>query len=237
MRLYPAIDIKGGRVVRWLEGEATRETVYHGDPLDHARGFIRDGADWLHVVDMDRAFGTGDDNSEWVRELAALPEVDVQVGGDVADPEWAGEAVSVGASRVVLGTKGLLDAGLFTELVRATGANRCAVALDARAGNLALRGRRGPVGLSIEAAVQRALESGVRTVVYRDLERDGLVLGADIAGACKVGSMGVDVVVAGGVAGLRDIHSAAKSGLAGVIVGRALHEGRFTLREALACLQ
>jgi phosphoribosylformimino-5-aminoimidazole carboxamide ribotide isomerase len=236
MRLYPAIDLKGGRVVRWLEGETTRETVYRGDPIEHARQFMADGADWLHVVDMDRAFGTGD-NIDWVRQLAALPEVEVQVGGNVATLEWAHEAVAAGASRIVLGTGAVLDSGLFTELVREIGKDRCAVALDTRAGNLALRGSRAKVGMSIETAVQRTLELGVVTLVYRDLERDGLVMGADIAGASRIGSLGAEVIVAGGVAGLADIESAVDNGLAGVIVGRALYEGRFTLREAIECSQ
>ena len=237
MRIYPAIDLKGGRVVRWLEGETTRETVYRGNPIEHARQFMADGADWLHVVDIDRAFGTGCDNIDWLRKLAALPEVEVQVGGNVANLEWASEAVAAGASRIILGTGAVLDLGLFTELVRAIGTKRCAVALDTRAGNLTLRGSRARAEISIETAVERALGLGVVTVVYRDLERDGLVLGADIAGASRIQSLGAEVIVAGGVAGLADIESAVVTGLAGVIVGRALYEGRFTLREAIACSQ
>ncbi|UCD23177.1 MAG: 1-(5-phosphoribosyl)-5-[(5-phosphoribosylamino)methylideneamino] imidazole-4-carboxamide isomerase [Gemmatimonadota bacterium] len=235
MRLYPAIDLKGGRVVRWLEGEVTRETVYSDDPLDRARYFIDQGAEWLHVVDMDKAFGTGGSNLDLIHAIAQLDDVSVQVGGNIDSVQWAREAVAAGAKRVVLGTAAALDAGLFQALVREVDPERCALALDTRDGKVALRGLDRSVGQRSEDIVRDARDVGVRTVVYRDLARDGLVIGADVAGAATVQALGVDVIVAGGVAGLYDIESAAQCGLAGVIVGRALYEGRFTLREALAC--
>ncbi|UCG85989.1 MAG: 1-(5-phosphoribosyl)-5-[(5-phosphoribosylamino)methylideneamino] imidazole-4-carboxamide isomerase [Gemmatimonadota bacterium] len=237
MQLYPAIDLKGGRVVRWLEGEATAATVYNEDPFEQARSYVADGAAWLHVVDMDRAFRTGADNMGWVREIAAIPGVEIQVGGNVDTVSWAREAIAAGASRVVLGTGTLLDPGLSTALIEQVGAGRCAVALDTRDGRLARRGSEEPLELSLEAAVRRVLDQGVATVIYRDLSRDGLTGGADIAGAVQLSAMGIGVIAAGGVAGLAEIEQAARSGLQGVVVGRALYEGRFTLREALACLQ
>ncbi len=235
MRLYPAIDLKGGRVVRWVEGETTRETVYGDDPFGRAKYFVDQGAKWLHVVDMDRAFRTGGDNLELIRRIALIPEAMIQVGGNIDSVEWARDAVAAGAARVVIGTSAALDAELFQSLVQAVGPNQCALALDTRDGNLALRVSDGPVTRSTGAVVQRALDLGVRTIVYRDLARDGLVMGADIDGAGAIASLDVDVIVAGGVAGLDDITLAARRGMAGVIVGRALYEGRFTLREAIEC--
>ncbi len=235
MRLYPAIDLKGGRVVRWVEGETTRETVYGDDPFGRAKYFVDQGAKWLHVVDMDRAFRTGGDNLELIRRIALIPEAMIQVGGNIDSVEWARDAVAAGAARVVIGTSAALDAELFQSLVQAVGPNQCALALDTRDGNLALRVSDVPVMPSTGAVVQRALDLGVRTIVYRDLARDGLVMGADIDGAGAIASLDVDVIVAGGVAGLDDITLAARRGMAGVIVGRALYEGRFTLREAIEC--
>jgi len=235
VRLYPAIDLKGGCVVRCFEGETTRETVYGDDPFETATYFVEQGAEWLHVVDMDRAFRTGGDNLELIRRIAQIPEARIQVGGNIDSVEWARDAMAVGASRVVIGTSAALDAELFQSLVREVGPDRCAVALDIRDGNLVLRVRDVPVALSIDAVVQRALNVGVRTIVYRDLARDGLVMGADISGAAAIASLDVDVILAGGVAGLDDIESAAQRGMAGVIVGRALYEDRFTLREAIEC--
>ncbi len=235
MRLYPAIDLKGGRVVRWLEGETTRETVYGEDPFVRARYYVDQGAEWLHVVDMDRAFRTGGDNLELIRRIAQIPEVMIQVGGNIDSVEWARDAMVAGAARVVIGTSAALDAELFQSLVQEVGPSQCALALDTRDGNLALRVSDVPVMPSTGAVVQRALDLGVRTIVYRDLARDGLVMGADIDGAAAIASLDVDVIVAGGVAGLDDIALAARRGMAGVIVGRALYEGRFTLREAIEC--
>jgi phosphoribosylformimino-5-aminoimidazole carboxamide ribotide isomerase len=237
MQLYPAIDLKGGRVVRWLDGATAGAAIYHDDPLEQARSYVADGAVWLHVVDMDRAFRTGAGNIDWVRRIAAIRGVAVQVGGNVNTRSWASEAVAAGASRVVLGTSTLVDPDLCAALVECVGAGRCAVALDACNGRLAQRGSDEPMELSVAAAVRRVLDLGVTTVVYRDLMCDGQMRGADIGGAARLAAMGIGVIAAGGVAALAEIKQAVRDGLEGVIVGRALYEGRFTLREALDCLQ
>ncbi len=235
MQLYPAIDLKGGRVVRWLEGESVRETVYRDNPLEQAESFLADGAEWLHVVDMDKAFETGADNLDWIARIAANHELKVQVGGNVNSESWAAEALDAGASRVVLGTAAVLNPSLLERLVDIVGPSRCGVALDTREGRPALRGGDAPVTESASDLTRRAMDLGVSTIIYRDLMRDGLGVGADIAGAAKLVSEGADVIVAGGVAGLDDVREALQKELAGIIVGRALYEGRFTLREAIEC--
>jgi phosphoribosylformimino-5-aminoimidazole carboxamide ribotide isomerase len=237
MELYPAIDLKGGRVVRWLERESEGADVYHDRPLEQALSYAADGASWLHVVDLDRAFRTGSDNTEWVSRMTGIPEVAVQVGGNVDTLDWASEAIAAGARRVVLGTSTLRDAGSAAALVERIGAARCAVSLDVRGGRLAQRGSDQPMELSVEDALRMIAEMSVTTVVYRDLDRDGQALGADIEGAVRVAGRGVDVILAGGVGGLAEIEQAARCGLGGVIVGRALYEGRFTLKQALECLR
>jgi phosphoribosylformimino-5-aminoimidazole carboxamide ribotide isomerase len=237
MQLYPAIDLKGGRVVRWLEGESVHETVYGDDPLEQAESFVADGATWVHVVDMDKAFQTGADNLDWIRRIAALRGLRVQVGGNVDSETWAREALEAGASRVVLGTVAVLDGSQFRRLVQLVGSSRCAVAVDVRDGRPALRGLNSPVEQSTQDLVARAMDAGVQTIVYRDLARDGLVTGVDLNGATLIAARGAQVIVAGGVAGLDDVREAARRDLAGVIVGRALYEGRFTLREAIECSQ
>lgn len=235
MQLYPAIDLKGGRVVRWLEGESLRETVYGDDPLKQAESFVADGATWVHVVDMDKAFQTGADNLDWIRRIAAIPGLKVQVGGNVASEAWAAEALEAGAGRVVLGTAAVVDRPLLRRLVRLVGRARCAVALDVKDGRPALRGGNQQVEAPAPDLVSRAIDEGVSTIVYRDLARDGLVTGVDLDGAELIASQGAQVIVAGGVAGLQDIREASRRRLAGVIIGRALYEGRFTLREAIEC--
>ncbi len=237
MEIYPAIDIKGGRVVRMLEGARVAEHGYGADPLAQASEFVADGARWLHVVDMDRAFRTGDDNSEWIRRICGGGNVAVQVGGDIASVEWARDAVSAGASRIVLGTRAVLDPELLAMLVRDIGPGRAAVAVDVRDGRVALRDRDEPLAVMVSELVERARDVAVRTVVYRDIGRDGMLVGPDLEGAGVLAEQGVEVIVAGGVGGLSDLEAARALGVAGVIVGRALHEGRFTLQQAIACLQ
>ncbi len=234
MQIYPAIDIKGGRVVRLLEGENLRETKYSDDPIAQARQFVSSGANWIHVVDMDRAFRSGGDNMEVVRQIASMDDVNIQLGGDIAEIGWARDAARSGADRVVLGTTAAVEPQLFASLVAEIGAVRCALAIDTRGGEPALRGG-GIVKESVADLVNRALSYGVKTIVYRNLSKDGLVSGADVAGARSIVGLGADVIVAGGVSGTGDLRQAAAAGLVGAIVGRALYEGRFTLQEAIEC--
>lgn len=231
MDLYPAIDIEGGRVVR----AGRPRTGAAADPVAQAEAYVAQGAHWLHVVDLDRAFGTGRDNDAWVRRICGLDGVRVQVGGNVADPEWARAAVEAGAARVVLGTAAALEPALLARLLGAVGRERAALAVDVRAGRVALRGRETPVRATPAALAERALAYGVPVVVHRDLLRDGLLRGADVDGAAALVQDGLAVVAAGGVGALDELRTARRRGLAGVIVGRALHEGRFSLAQAIVC--
>lgn len=212
-----------------------RETDYGDDPVAQALAYQRAGASWIHVVDMDRAFHTGRDNLEIVRRIAALSDVQVQIGGNIDSEAWLQDALQTGASRVVLGTSAAIDRRTLRSLVAIAGAENCAVAIDTRAGRPAVRRSDQTIDESVSDLVSRALECGVRAIVYRDLARDGLVQGADIEGASRLAELGIQVIVAGGVAGLDDVRAAARAGLAGVIVGRALYDNRFTLEEAIAC--
>lgn len=235
MDILPAIDLRGGRVVRWVEGDALRETPYDDDPLARARAFRQEGAQWLHVVDLDRAFHSGADNDAVVKALCALDDLDVQLGGNITETTFVARAVEWGAQRVVLGTAAAVEPTLLGELVHAVGPERAAVALDVRGGRPALRGGSVPLSVSVNELLDRVQVAGVTTVVHRDLDRDGLLVGADLEGAAGCKRDGVAVIAAGGVDGLDAIVRARALGLAGIIVGRALYEGRFTLTEALAC--
>lgn len=235
MQIYPAVDIKNGCVARVFEGGEVRDTVYGNDPVAQAREFVRQGARWLHVVDMDRALRTGHDNLAAVRAIACLDRVDIQLGGSIDSHSWAQDAVSMGVSRIVLGTATAMKPALFRGLLRRVGLLQCGLAIDTRGGNVAIRGSTVVPTRSTEDLARFARDEGVTTVIYRDLDRDGTTAGADIGAAARLALLGVDVIVAGGVAGLNDIRAATNAGLAGVIVGRALYEGRFSLAEALQC--
>lgn len=235
MEVYPAIDIKGGRVVRWRDAPSASETVYAGDPRAQAELYAAAGARWLHVVDIDRALRTSGDNTEWVRRICDVDGVAVQLGGNLAAVDDVERALDAGVSRVVLGTVAALDPTVMERLVGAAGAARSAVALDVRAGRIALRGASEPLSATPAELARRVSAGGVETVVYRDLDRDGGLAGADLEGAATVSRRELDVIVAGGVAGLDDIRGALALGLAGIIVGRALYERKLVLEEALAC--
>ena len=227
MELYPAVDIEGGRVAR---------STSASDPIAAVRQFARDGARWVHVVDLDRAFGKGE-NRELTRRLLAEAAVRIQVGGGVTSDDGVAELVGWGATRVVIGTAGAVDAVLVARLLGRYGAERLAVGIDARDGRVAARGSDVRLALAPLELARRLRGQGARTVIYTDAARDGSLAGPDVDGARAIAALGgLDVIVSGGVASLDDLRRVRDAGLAGAIVGRALHEGRFTLHEALTCI-
>jgi phosphoribosylformimino-5-aminoimidazole carboxamide ribonucleotide (ProFAR) isomerase len=229
VELYPAVDVQGGRVARSADP----------DPLAVARQFARDGARWVHFVDLDRALGTGDNRDLARRFLAGVGDgLRVQVGGALGTESAIAEMVAWGASRVVIGTAAAIDEGMVARLLARFGADRLAVGIDVRDGRVAPRGSTVDVDLAPVELAHRVHSLGARTVIYTDAARDGTLTGPDLVGARAVAALGggLDVIVSGGVAWLDDLRRAAGAGLAGAIVGRALHERRFTLAEALACV-
>lgn len=226
MNLYPAIDIRGGRVARAPVG---------ADPLAAGRALADAGAQWVHLVDLDRAHGVGE-NRDLVRRCLAEIPLRVQVGGGLGTDAAIGEMLAWGAARVVAGPGAVRDAALLGRLLARHGAERLVVGIDVRDGRLAARGSGAVFDVAPLAVATRAREQGAQTIVYADAARDGALSGPDIAGARELAALGLEVIVSGGVASLGDLRAARAAGLAGAIVGRALHEGRFTIGEALACL-
>ena len=226
MELYPAVDIEGGRVAR---------SPSVADPIAAVRQFAHDGARWVHVVDLDRAFGTGE-NRALTRRLLAEGAVRIQVGGGLTTDAAIAELVGWGATRVVIGSAAAVDEGVVERLLARHGAERLAVGIDARDGRVAARGSDVTLALTPLELARRVRGQGARTVIYTDAARDGSLAGPDVDGARAIAALGLDVIASGGVASLDDLRRVRAAGLAGAIVGRALHEGRFTLREALACV-
>jgi phosphoribosylformimino-5-aminoimidazole carboxamide ribotide isomerase len=232
--LLPAIDIRNRRVVRLTQGEQTRQTVYGDDPIAVAERFVEVGAQWIHVVDLDRAFGTGS-NSDIVRQLVDElgSRARVQLGGGYRTLELIQDAVEMGAARVVIGTAAALNQEFVPAALTAVGTSRLAVAIDVRRGYVAVRGWTETSGLRANDLARNVLQQGIDTLVYTDIDRDGMLGGADLSGAIELQAMGARVIASGGVAGLADIRTACAAGLAGIIVGRALYEGRVNLIEAI----
>lgn len=234
MDLFPAIDIRHGRVVRLSQGEATRQTVYGEDPEAVAAAFAGLGAVWVHVVDLDRAFGDGE-NLAVVRRIAAAigGRARIQLGGGLRTVALVREALDQGMDRVVIGTAAALDPAVVQAAVAAAGAERIAVGIDARDGRVAIRGWTETSDLTPAELARRVAGDGVRTLIYTDVARDGMLSGPDVAGARGLQGAGARVIASGGVGSLEDIRAVRDAGLAGAIVGRALYEGRFALGEAL----
>jgi phosphoribosylformimino-5-aminoimidazole carboxamide ribotide isomerase len=232
--LLPAIDIRSGRVVRLSQGEATRQTVYGTDPAVVAEGFAEQGARWIHVVDLDRAFGEGD-NEESVRRLLerVRGRVRIQLGGGFRSLDRVRRGLELGVDRVVIGTAAAMDPGFLPAVAAEVPAERLAVGVDTRDGRVAVRGWTETSTLTTTELASRALGSGISTLIHTDVARDGMLEGPDIPGAQALQRQGARVIASGGVSSLDDLRRIAAAGLAGAIVGRALYEGRFDLPGAL----
>jgi len=227
VELYPAVDVEGGRVAR-----------AHGalaEPLAALDAFARAGAHWIHLVDMDRAYGRKD-NSAIIGAVLKAARVNVQVGGGLFRETDIDQMFTLGATRVVIGPRGAVDRGLVERLVARHGTERLAVGIDAKDGRVAPRGTTDILDLTAQELAARVTQLGIRTIIYNEVTRDGTLTGPDIGGARQIAVLGVDVIVSGGVGSLEDLRAARAARLAGACVGRALYDGKFTIAEALACL-
>jgi len=241
--LYPAIDLRGGRCVRLVEGDFTDETVYGDDPVAVARSFQAAGARWIHVVDLDAARTGEPVNREVVeRIVAAASSVRVQASGGVRRVEDAADLLAAGVARVVVGTVAVERPALVAEMA-ARWPGRVAVGLDHRGGQLQVRGWTEAGGRHLADVVPEAVAAGAAVVIVTDIGRDGRLAGPDTEGvAALLASTGAPIVASGGVSGIDDIRALAgvrstgpgHQQLAGVIVGRAIYEGRLDLPAALA---
>jgi phosphoribosylformimino-5-aminoimidazole carboxamide ribotide isomerase len=237
--LYPAIDLRDGRCVRLEQGDFGRETVYGGDPVAVASSFRDAGARWLHVVDLDAARTGSPVNRAVVAAIcdAVRPAVSVQVGGGVRDAGAADALFAAGARRVVVGTAALEDPSFVRELAQS---HPVAVGLDARGGEVVTRGWTEGSGRALLDVISTLEDVPVEAFVITDVARDGALAGPDVSGLMSVlDATAVPVIASGGVASLADVAALARVDvggrrLAGVVVGKALYEGRFTLAEALA---
>ncbi len=235
MIIYPAIDLRGGRVVRLKEGDPARQTVFSDDPLAIAHRWIDDGAAWLHMVNLDGAFAAANDNGEILEAVAALG-VPVQFGGGLRTLADVEDAFERGARRVVLGTVAIEQPDVVRQVIERWGSESVCVALDARGGKVTTHGwqqasERTPAEVGREMA-----NGGVRHALYTDVSRDGSLEGVNVAATVALAqATGLQVIASGGVSQLADITQLRASGaVAGAVIGMALYEGRFTLPEAIA---
>jgi phosphoribosylformimino-5-aminoimidazole carboxamide ribotide isomerase len=239
MILYPAVDIRGGRAVRLLRGDYNQEIEYDADPVDAARRWADQGARYLHVVDLDGAREGRPVNLDHVRRIAATVDVPVQLGGGLRGPDAIADALAAGASRVTIGTTAHSDPGLVGELAAEHG-DRIVVSVDARRGKVAVSGWTERTETA-PADLLRALAGlGVARFVYTPVDVDGTLAGPALEDLRAAGeATEAELIYSGGIGSLDDLRALAGlglSGLGGVIVGRALYEGRFTVAEGQRAL-
>lgn len=236
--LLPAIDLRGGRVVRLRQGDFARETAYAEEPVQVARAFVDAGATWLHVVDLDGARSGARFHVGVIgRIIAAVGDrASVEVAGGLRSAGAVAATLSAGAARAVVGTAALADPGFAATLVTAHGADRIAVALDVRGGVAVGEGwGRAATGVPVHEAITGLAAAGVRWFEVTAIDRDGMMAGPDLELLAVVaGEAGVNVIASGGVRSVEDLRAARAIGCAGAIVGRALYDGTLSLEAALA---
>lgn len=232
MILYPAIDIRDGRCVRLAQGDFARETVYDEDPVAVAKRYEVEGAEWLHVVDLDAALEGVPRNRHVQEEVIASVGIPVQASGGIRDHVALDFLIAAGAARVVIGTRALRDPDFIAAAV-ARHEHAIAVGLDVRGTTLQARGWTEDAG-ELWPALVRLTTAGVSRFVVTDVARDGMLAGPNVGLLRDVmDRTSAEVIASGGVSSLEDVRGLVRSGVEGVIVGKALYAGAFTLPDAL----
>jgi len=237
--IYPAIDLRGGRVVRLKQGDLARMTSYSDDPAEIARRWLTAGANWLHVVNLDGAFGEIDAANrsalEAILVVARSFGARVQFGGGMRSLDAVGQVLDLGVSRAVLGTIAIEQPEIVANALTRFGAERIAVGIDAREGLVCVRGWKEGSEITAQELALQMRDFGLDTVIFTDIARDGLGSGLNIPATCELAEASkLAVIASGGVHTLEDVWAARDAKLAGVVIGRALYEETINLSEALS---
>jgi phosphoribosylformimino-5-aminoimidazole carboxamide ribotide isomerase len=233
--IYPAIDLRGGRCVRLVEGDFARETAFDADPADAATRFAAAGAQWLHVVDLDGAKAGAPVNTDAIARIRAAITIPMQLGGGIRTDAHIDAALAAGVDRVILGSVAIQDPA-FVERALARWGDRIAIGLDARDGKLAASGWLEQTGVLATDLARRLAAAGARTFIFTDIRRDGTLQGPNLDALREMVAVtpDADVIASGGVGAIGDIDDIVATGASGAIVGRALYDGRVDLAEAIA---
>lgn len=242
MLLFPAIDLKEGKAVRLAQGRMEDSTVYADDPVEVAKNFERQGAKYLHVVDLNGAFAGKPVNDEVIRKIVGNVSLKIQVGGGIRTLERITELLDLGVERVILGTIAYKDPALVAQAASQYG-ERIVVGIDARDGFVAVQGWAEATEMRAVDLAKAMKDAGIQRVVFTDISRDGMLKGPNIESTVQLAKeTGLQVIASGGIASLEDIRQLQQESLKGVsiegaITGKALYSGAFTLREALGAAQ
>ncbi len=234
MILYPAIDLKEGHCVRLIRGDMDQATVFNDDPVAQAASFVDAGASWLHLVDLDGAFAGKPMNANAVQAIVNEVDIPVQLGGGIRTLEIIENWLNCGVMRVILGTVAVKDPDLVTQACRMF-PGQIAVGIDARGGRVAVEGWAEETDIQAVDLARKFADAGVHAIIYTDIDRDGVLEGANIPATAEIArAVSIPVIASGGVSSLTDIRGLiAEKRVAGAIIGRALYDGRIDLRQAL----
>jgi phosphoribosylformimino-5-aminoimidazole carboxamide ribotide isomerase len=233
--IFPAIDLKDGRCVRLRQGDMAQATIFNEDPAAQARAFEAAGFEWLHLVDLNGAFAGRSINAFAIRDIIAAIKIPLQLGGGIRDRESIEHWLAAGAARVVLGTVAVTNPTLVADAARAH-PGRIAVGVDARDGKVSVKGWSEESKLSTLELAKRFEGAGVAAIIFTDIARDGMMEGANVQSTAELArTVSIPVIASGGVNGVQDIVRLRDCGtaIAGVVVGRALYDGRLSAIEAL----
>lgn len=236
MILYPAIDLKGGEIVRLRQGDMAQATVYGADPAAQAKSFEDDGFAWIHVVDLDGTFAGASRNAEAVEGVLGRVTIPVQLGGGIRDMGQVEAWIGRGVARVILGTAAVRDPD-FVKAAAKAHPGKVAVGIDARDGLVAVEGWAEVSDMTALELAKRFEDAGVAAIIYTDIARDGLLKGLNFeATRALAEAVSIPVIASGGLAGIEDVQSLVapeNRAIAGAITGRALYDGRLDAKEAL----
>ncbi len=233
MRIYPAIDIKNGKCVRLRQGNFDDMTVYNDNPVEVAKEWIKNGASYIHLVDLDGAREGSGVNSDIIKEIANLSDVPVQTGGGIRTIEDIENKLALGVRRVILGTVAVKNPEIVKEAVEKFG-DAIAVGIDAKNGMVAVSGWEEVSEVSAVDLCVKMRDYGLKTIIYTDISKDGMMGGPNIEATKEiVDATGIDIIASGGVSGMNDLENVDKINAHGAIIGKALYTGAINLKEAV----
>ena len=237
MIIFPAIDLRDGKCVRLLRGDFAKETVYSSNPEDVALRWVREGAEYLHVVDLDGALAGKPQNTEVIKKILSSVQIPIEAGGGIRTLETIENTLELGVKRVILGSVAVQNRSLVKEACQRY-RDRVVVGIDAKDGITAIDGWGVSGGIPAVELAKELASFGLKTIIYTDISRDGTLSGVNIEATSKLAiESGVDIIASGGVKSLEDIHALKKrevDGIVGVIAGKSIYEGTLSLSEAIA---
>jgi phosphoribosylformimino-5-aminoimidazole carboxamide ribotide isomerase len=238
MLIFPAIDLMGGQVVRLRQGKASEKTVYSDDPVAFAKRWADEGGDYLHIIDLDAAFTGHQANLDWIARITAAIDIPCQLGGGIRDLAAAKRAFDAGVARVIIGTRAAESLDFISELAGTFGSDRIAVGIDAKNGQVSVKGWTEMSAMKASTLAVEAEAAGAGTIICTDIATDGMLSGPNFTEIEHILSLvRCQVIASGGVSTIDDVkRMAATPGLYGLIIGKALYDNRLRLADLTALL-